>query len=117
MDLYIILFPELLIDPGDGTGNGIYNSLLVHRTHGRVFLQSCHQVTDVEIGNVVHTVRAQGGPVEIWVQGIVLTYVDAFNMVHGMTMPFLSGLQDQRNSCLAAYLIITHRTYIRKQMF
>ena len=38
-------------------------------------------------------------------------------VVHGMTMPFLSGLQDQRNSCLAAYLIITCRTHIRKQMF
>jgi hypothetical protein len=38
-------------------------------------------------------------------------------MVHGMTMPFLRGLQDQKDSCLAAYLIITRRTYIRKQMF
>ena len=48
-----------------------------------ILAKTGHEVTDVEVGDIAHVVGAQTGSVQITEQGMILMYVDAFNMVHG----------------------------------
>ena len=109
-DLPFVFITETVVDPGDGTGHSTDNKVLIFRTQADFLLKAGHEVSDIEVSDIVHVIGTKGRPVSVGEQDIVFMDVNAFDVVHSRTI--LSwGYAEQLCHFVAIYKYTTSNIY------
>ena len=109
-DLPFVFITETVVDPGDGTCHSTDDKVLIFRTQADFLLKAGHEVSDIEVSDIVHVIGTKGRPVSVGEQDIVFMDVNAFDVVHSRTI--LSwGCAEQLCHFVFIYKYTTSNTY------